>query len=154
MTDHTFARLENIVERALKPVWASRKCKQMLRMELLAHVMDIFDEEFAALGDEQAALSHTLCRFGLAEAVGSELQAVLGFTDRWFHFSKETLMSRWLWLLAVVAIFVGPAFIMPAVAKFNQAGVLTIFHLLLGIAITLAGLGLAGYGIKRRIAHS
>jgi hypothetical protein len=154
MTDHTFAHLEDIVERALKPVWASRKCKQMLRMELLAHVMDIFDDEFATLGDEQAALNQTLCRFGLAEAVGCELQSSLSFVNRWLPFLfKENLMKPWLWWLAVMAIFTGPAFILPALAKYRDEGVLTLHFLSIGILITMAGLGLAGYGIKRWFAH-
>jgi hypothetical protein len=154
MTDHTFAHLEDLVERAIKPVWASRKCKQMLRMELLAHVMDIFDEEFATLCDEQAALNQTLCRFGLADAIGCELQSSLSFVNRWLPFLfKENMMKPWLWWLALMAIFSGPAFILPALAKYRDEGELTLPFLIVGILITLAGLGLAGYGIKRRFAH-
>jgi hypothetical protein len=155
MTDHTFAHLEDLVERAIKPVWASRKCKQMLRMELLAHVLDVFEEELSTHGDEQAALNQTLCRFGIAEAVGSELQSSLEFSDRWFpYLFKENLMRPWLWWLAVMAIFTGPGFILPAMAKYKDTGILMITPLAIGALITLAGLALAGYGIKRRLAHS
>jgi hypothetical protein len=152
MNDATFAQLEEIVDRALRPVWASRARKQMLRMELLAHVLDVFEEEFARLDDEQAALNETLFRFGIAEAVASELQSSLTFSDRWLF--KENLMSAWLWYFGVLAIFSGPAFILPAMAKYKAGGVLQILPLVIGAAITLAGLAVVGYGIKRKIAHS
>lgn len=155
MKDSTFSQLEAIVERALKPVWATPARKQMLRMELLAHVMDIFDEEFATLDNEQTALNHTLCRFGLADAIGTELQSSLSFANRWLPFLfKENSMKTWLWWLAVMAIFTGPALIMPALAKYRDAGVLTMLPLLAGIAITVFGLVLAGFGLGRRFAHS
>jgi hypothetical protein len=155
MTDSTFCQLENLVEQALKPVWATRARKQLLRMELLAHIVDVFEEEFAVSRDEQAALNRTITRFGLAETVGSELQSSLSFANRWLHFLfKESSMKSWLWCLAVAAIFVGPGLIMPALGKFNQVGVLPLFPLLVGIAITVFGLVLAGFGLGRRFAHS
>jgi hypothetical protein len=154
MNDATFAQLEEIVDRALRPVWASRSRKQMLRMELLAHVLDVFEEEFAKLDDEQAALDETHFRFGIAEAVASELQSSLTFTDRWLHFLfEENSMSAWLWYFGVLAIFTGPAFILPAMAKYKAGGVLQILPLVIGAAITLVGLAVVAYGIKRRIAH-
>jgi hypothetical protein len=150
MNDATFAQLEEIVERVLRPVWASRSRKQMLRMELLAHVIGVFEEEFATLDDEQAALNETLFRFGIAEAVASELQSSLTFRDRWLHFLfEENLMSAWWWYSGVLAIFTGPAFILPAMAKYKAGGVLQILPLVIGAAITLAGLAVVGYGIKR-----
>lgn len=155
MNDDTFAQLEDVVNEALRPVWASRSRKQMLRMELLAHVMDVFQAELATCGEERTAVNQTLCRFGLAEAIGCELQESLGFSDRWLCISnKETFMSRWLWVLAIVSIFVGPAFIMPAVALYRDAGVLQLFPLILGAIITLSGFAITGYGIRQRIAHS
>jgi hypothetical protein len=154
MNDATFAQLEEIVDRALRPVWASRSRKQMLRMELLAHVLDVFEEEFSRLDDEQAALNETRFRFGIAEAVASELQSSLTFKDRWLHFLfEENLMSAWMWYLGVLAIFTGPAFILPAMAKYKAGGALQILPLVIGAAITLAGLAVVAYGIKRRIAH-
>ncbi len=155
MNDTTFAQLEEIVERALRPVWASRARKQMLRMELLAHVMDVFAAELAKSDDEQVALNQTLFRFGIAEAVGSELQSTLTFPDRWLHFLfKENLMAAWLWWLGTLAIFTGPALILPAMAKYKEGGDLHVLPLIIGASITLAGLAVVGYGIKRRIAHS
>jgi hypothetical protein len=49
-------------------------------------------------------------------------------------------MSRWLIVVAVLAILVGMGFIMPAVAKLNEMGVAV--HLLpytLGMLMTVAG---------------
>lgn len=63
-------------------------------------------------------------------------------------------MKAWLWWLAVMAIFTGPALILPALARFREAGVLPILPLLAGIAVTVFGLLLVGFGIGRRFAHS
>jgi hypothetical protein len=154
MNDFTFAQLEALVEQVLRPVWTTRIRKRMLREELLAHVMDVFADELADSGDERLALEKTLKRFGSIAEVGTEFQATFSLTKYLLSlFSKETFMSRWLWIVAVVAMFVGPGFIMPAVAKFNQIGVMPIFPLLVGIVITLAGLGTVGYGLKKRLAH-
>ncbi len=154
MTDFTFAQLEAIVEQVLRPVWTTRMRKQMLREELLAHVLDVFADEVANLGNEQQALEKTRKRFGSAAEVGTEFQVTFSMSKYLLSlFSKETLMARWLWFVAVVAIFVGPALIMPAVAKFNQDGILTIVPLLIGIVITLVGLGTVGYGFKQRFAR-
>jgi hypothetical protein len=155
MNDFTFAQLEALVEQVLRPVWATRARKRMLREELLAHMLDVFADEVAHLGDERLALEKTLKRFGSIAEVGTEFRATFSLSKYLLSlFSKETLMSRWLWIVAVVAIFVGPGLIMPAVAKFNQAGILPVFPLLIGVLILLSGLGTVGYGLKQRFSHS
>ena len=155
MTDFTFAHLEALVEQVLRPVWATRARKRLLREELLAHVLDVFADELADSGDERLALEKTLKRFGSIAEVGTEFQATFSLSNYLLSlFSRETLMSRWLWFAGVVAIFVGPGLIMPAVAKFNQAGILQVVPLLIGVLILLSGLGTVGYGLKQRISHS
>lgn len=62
-------------------------------------------------------------------------------------------MSRWLWLISVLAIFVGPGLVMPAIAHLNQVGTLPLLPLLIGVLITLTGVGLVGYGLKQRFAR-
>ncbi len=154
MNDFSYHRLESLVDLAVRPVWASPRCKRMMREELLAHLVAVHAEEFEKSGDEQAALEITLGRFGAADELGHELQVSLPVRKRGFHlFEKETLMSRWLWFVAVLAIFVGPGLVMPAIAHLNQAGTLPLLPLAIGILITLAGIGLAGYGLKQRFAR-
>jgi hypothetical protein len=159
--------LEAIVRRAVRSVSASASRKEMIREELLAHVTAVFDEEFARLGDAPAAVDETARRFGVAAELKSELQASVPYLERLFRISeKEILMSRWYWLLAVFAVFFGPAIVLPALAHFKQQIVLPALEhskqqgdmqwlpLLLGVAITLAGIGGVGYGVIRRFANS
>ncbi len=122
-----------------------------MQEELLAHAADVFDEEFARLGDERAALKEACDRFGFGDELGFKLQECIPWLERLILISeREILMSRWFWLVAVVAVFVGPALVMPAVAHFNQQGIMPWAPLMLGVVITLAGLGGVGYGIMRR----
>ena len=83
----------------------------------------MFDEELDRLGDEEAALEATRERFGVEAELGSQLQACIPQLERWLLLSeREILMSRWFWLVAVIAVFVGPALVMPAVALYQQQG--------------------------------
>ncbi len=148
-------RLESIVELAVRPIWASRSRKRMIHEELVMHVTTVFDEELNRLGDEEAACKATRERFGVEDELGSQLQDCIPRFERWFLLSeRDILMSRWFWLVAVIAAFVGPALVMPAVAHFQQQGTMPWAPLLLGVAITLAGFGGVGYGVVRRFVHS
>jgi hypothetical protein len=151
VNQHTQRRLQIMVARAVRPLWASRSRKRAMQEELLAHVSAVFEEELARLGDERVALAEAVDRFGLSEDLESELQQCVPPLERWLLISeREILMSGWFWLVAVIAVFVGPALVMPAVAHFNQQGTMPWGPLLLGAAITLAGLGGVGYGVFRR----
>ena len=153
MNEHTHCRLQNLVARAVRPLWASRSRKRAMQEELLSHVAAVFEEELTRLGDERAALEAALDRFGLANELHSELQECVPRLERWLLISeREILMSGWFWLFAVVAVLVGPALVMPAVAHFNQQGIMPWAPLTIGVAITLAGLGGVGYGVVRRFA--
>ena len=53
-----------LVERAVRPVQAGPKKLTRMREELLAHLMAIYEEELARLGDESAARAEAIWRFG------------------------------------------------------------------------------------------
>jgi hypothetical protein len=74
MTESTLTQLKIIVERAVRPVRASTARKRKMREELLAHVVGVFEEEAARLGDDRAALERTALRFGNPAEVTSQLQ--------------------------------------------------------------------------------
>jgi hypothetical protein len=74
MNESTLTQLKIIVERAVRPVLASTARKRKMREELLAHVVGVFEEEAARLGDERAALEQTALRFGDPALVTGQLQ--------------------------------------------------------------------------------
>jgi hypothetical protein len=74
MNESTLTLLKIIVERAVRPVRASASRKGKMREELLAHVVGVFQEEWAKLGDERAAVERTTLRFGNPAEVTRQLQ--------------------------------------------------------------------------------
>jgi hypothetical protein len=74
MNESTMTQLKIIVERAVRPVRASTSRKRKMREELLAHVVGVFEEESAKLGDERDAVERTALRFGNPAEVTSQLQ--------------------------------------------------------------------------------
>jgi hypothetical protein len=74
MNESTLTGLKVVVERAVWPVRASTARKRKMREELLAHVVGVFEEEAAKLGDERAAVDRTALRFGNPAEVTSQLQ--------------------------------------------------------------------------------
>jgi hypothetical protein len=81
MNESTLTQQKIIVERAVRRVRASTLHKRKMREELLAHVSGVFEEEFAQLGDERAALERTAQRFGTPAEVTSQLQESLPAGD-------------------------------------------------------------------------
>jgi hypothetical protein len=81
MNESTLTQLKVIVERAVRPVRASTRRKRKMREELLAHVIDVFEEEAAKLGDERAAAERTALRFGNPAEVSSQLQETVPMRD-------------------------------------------------------------------------
>ncbi len=75
MNEFTLTQLKVIVERAVRPVRAGSARRRKMREELLAHVVGVFEEELAKLGDEPAALARTQERFGQAAELTGQLQA-------------------------------------------------------------------------------
>ena len=148
-------RLEGIVAQVVRPIWASPSHKRLIHEELMMHVTSVFDEELDRLGDEEAAFQATRERFGVESELGSQLQDCIPRLERWLLISeREVLMSRWFWSLAVVAVAVGPGFVLPAVAKYNTEGIMTWGFFLLGLSITIAGIGALGYGVGERLTRS
>ena len=81
MNESTLTQLRIIVERAVRPVRASASRKGKMREELLAHVVGVFEEEWARLGDERAAVERTALRFGNPAEVTSQLQELVPARD-------------------------------------------------------------------------
>jgi hypothetical protein len=102
MNDSTLAQLQALVERAVQPVRASRSRKQNMREELLAHLVAVFEEESATLGDERLALERTEQRFGASDELADQLQEsitaagrVAWVADRaWRRFTGGGLMNH------------------------------------------------------------
>ncbi len=82
MNDSTLVLLQVIVERIIQPVRASRSCKRNMREELLAHLIAVFEEEAAKLGDERLALERTEQRFGNSDELTGQLQESITTTGR------------------------------------------------------------------------
>jgi ATP-dependent Clp protease ATP-binding subunit ClpC len=98
-------QLKIIVERAVRPVRASIARKRKMREELLAHVVSVFEEEAARLGDEGAALERTSLRFGNTAEVTSQLQESVPAGDR----SGESALR----LAAILAAVLGALSFVP-----------------------------------------
>jgi hypothetical protein len=116
MNESTLTQLKILVERVVRPVRASIAPKLKMRQELLAHVIDVFEEE-VRLGDEQAALARTQERFGKSAELTGELQASVPRVDR-IHQFAENLFGRGesaLRLAASVAALLGTLCLIPYV---------------------------------------
>jgi hypothetical protein len=73
-------KLRTAVERAVRPLRATFARKRVLREELLAHLVSVFEEEEQRGVDPDEALSRTLVRFGEPRALAHELQTTI---PRW-----------------------------------------------------------------------
>jgi hypothetical protein len=82
MNESMLTQLKIIVERAVRPVRASRWRKRKMREELLAHVSAVFAEEMATSSDEAAALTRTAQRFGNPAELTTQLQSSVPALDR------------------------------------------------------------------------
>jgi hypothetical protein len=103
MNEFTLTQLKIIVERAVRPVRASPSRKRKMREELLAHVVGVFEEERARLGDEGAALERTALRFGNPSEVTSRLQESVPAGDRIARFWEGRPGEATLWVFVRVA---------------------------------------------------
>jgi hypothetical protein len=74
MNESTLIPLKIMVERTVRPVLASSSRKRKIREEILAHVSEVFEEEKAILGEDEAALDRTAQRFGSAFELTRQLQ--------------------------------------------------------------------------------
>jgi hypothetical protein len=103
MNESTLTQLKVIVERAVRPVRASTSRKRKMREELLAHVVGVFEEECARLGDDRAALERTALRFGNPAEVTGQLQESAPASDRIPQFWEGRPGEATLWILLRLA---------------------------------------------------
>jgi hypothetical protein len=103
MSESTLTQLKILVERAVRPVRASTARKRRMREELLAHVVCVFEEEGARLGDDRAALERTALRFGNPAEVTSRLQESVPAGDSTARFFEGRPGEATLWVLIRIA---------------------------------------------------
>jgi hypothetical protein len=158
MNDAVLKDLTAHVTKAIGSLPASRARRQQMQEELLAHLLDIYNEELERLQDEQAAADRAKQRFGRPDDLRRELATAVPWVERLILLicGKGSIMWRWLWIVGVLAVFVGLGFVFPAVAQLRSPtpimpnerfgiGVLLPF----GVVVTLLGLGLFGYSLLR-----
>lgn len=154
MNDRTFADLGAYVDTAVLPLRARPRRKRRMREELLAHLLGIYDEEFARLADERVAAGAAKQRLGDVSELTNDLQASVPFLERTVFSvlkQRERIMWRWLFVLGCVAVLVGLGFVFPALAQLRHQGHLLALEaglLVLGVVLTLGGLGSVGFGVK------
>jgi hypothetical protein len=128
MNESTLTQLKILVERAVRPVRASAGRKQNMREELLSHVIGVFEEEVAKLGDQSAAVEQTALRFGNPVDVTSQLQESIPARDAvrryWEGRPSEPLWRtalRLAWVSGTLAMIV--AALLLGVASFTVMSV-------------------------------
>jgi hypothetical protein len=127
MNESTLTRLKIIVERAVRPVRASTGRMRKMREELLAHVVGVFEEESAGLGNDRAALERTALRFGNAAEVTSQLQESVPAGDTIRRFFEGRPGEATLWVLLRVAFVASAAVLAGVIAVLFAAGWVTAF---------------------------
>jgi hypothetical protein len=145
------------VRQAVGPLFGSRLRKRQMQEELLAHLLSLYDEELALLQDKQKAAARAKQRFGRVDDLCNDLQAAVPLVERLFFFisRKGNLMKRWLWIIGCVAVYVGVGLILPAIQLWRSGGSLADRGFLvlalpvLGLVLTLGGLGTIAYSVVR-----
>jgi ATP-dependent Clp protease ATP-binding subunit ClpC len=94
MKDETLIELRGVVERAVRPVRASVARKRKIREELLAHLISIFDEEFARHGDERGAADRAKRRFGDATELSAQIDNAIPRHDRFGAWMERIVLFR------------------------------------------------------------
>jgi len=96
MNDQVLQSLRAPVERAVRPLRASIRFKRHAREELLGHLVEVFEQELAATGDEQVALARAQSRFGEPAELTAELAGSVSKFDpvqRFFELSATQPMT-------------------------------------------------------------
>ena len=158
MNDAILNDLTAHITQAIGTLPASCARRQQMQEELLAHLLDLYDEELERLQNERAAADRAKQRFGRPDDLRSELATAVPWLERLILLlcGKGSIMWRWLWIVGVLAVLIGMGFVLPAVAQLRSPapimpndrfgiGVLLPF----GIVVTLLGLGLFGYSLLR-----
>ncbi|HEV7282266.1 MAG TPA: hypothetical protein VGN57_18835 [Pirellulaceae bacterium] len=89
-------QLMKVVERAVRPVRAGRTRKLQMRLELLAHLTGLYEEERTRLGDDAAAFAAARERFGDPAELSQELDRSVGVVGRlaWIDTSMEERLEN------------------------------------------------------------
>ena len=113
--------------------------------ELEAHLREEIERQMKFGSEEQTAFEISTRRIGQPEAINRE-----------FKKSERTFMKRIAIITSgIFGILFGPGLILPALAKHRNLEIWNyeiIWPLVVGAAITLAGLSIAIYGFKKRKA--
>jgi hypothetical protein len=141
------------VRKTVDEIAASPRRRRRMQEELTAHLLDALEEEKHRGPD---ALGRAVRRLGDVSDVRDELQASVPLVERFLFqmiYHKENIMSRWIWIVAVAALFVGPALILPALAKHRDQAAewaAVAVPLTIGALITLAAISAIFYAT---VAH-
>ena len=113
--------------------------------ELEIHLREDIAQQMQSGLNEQQAFGAAIQRIGQGSALKSEFKKV-----------ERKQMKRILIISAgVIGVFVGMAFVMPAVAQYRHEGAMTLNEiclLLLGFGLTLGGGSVAVFNFKKRKA--
>ena len=146
------------VRDAVDAIAASPARRRAMREELLSHLVCGYEEELGGADvSPRAAVVAALRRLGDPGALHEQLQKSVPFVERLvFQFlaPKESRMSRWLYLVATVAFFLGTSIVLPALARHKQQGVPwagVAPALAIGVIIALAGVVTILYGVVARL---
>lgn len=94
MTPETQTALKVIVERAVRPVRATLSRKKKMREELLAHVTEVFNDEFATSDDEALAVAKARERFGDPQEISRQLQESVPRWKRGYTWFDDLMKPR------------------------------------------------------------
>jgi ATP-dependent Clp protease ATP-binding subunit ClpC len=160
MNESTLTQLKILVEQAVRPVRASLARKRIMREELLVHVSGVFEEEFARLGEERAALGRTALRFGNPADVAGQLQASVPAGDRIRQFwegppGESTLRtaSRLAGVTTVLALVTFAAALLAAggVSPWSREALTTGVPVVLALPLYLFGLAFLTGGMEKAL---
>lgn len=132
------------VERAVKPLRASKLRKLRLQEEMLGHLKGIYEEEMERLGDHDAAVRGAIKKFGSAEELSQKLQTSVPWHDSMMHLLAPFLPNQgwrasvlsltfWSWLVSLVLNAFGLCLV--AVLRDRPRIGLEMFEMWLGLAI-------------------
>lgn len=160
MNDAVWNDLTAHVAAALASIPASAVRRQQMHEELLAHLLDIYDEEYTRLRDERAAAIRAKQRFGQTDELRDDLAAAVPWRERLILliFGKERIMWRWwvLYFVGFLTAFVGIGLVLPAIQQLrslnpilpdNRFGIGVLLPL--GVVVALLGVQLMVYCLLR-----
>jgi len=155
--DEIEAEFEAYVRRVVEPVVAFGWRKGAMREELMAHLLQRYQEQLECPEGESLAICEVVARMGDDRALSRELQDSIGLVERlWVQLlsRKGASMRRWIWLAAMIVVLLGTSIVLPALGRHKELGIWKrdmIEGLVVGAAMMLAGFATIGYGIRRKM---